>query len=164
MFSAFQLNYYAIAYLATSIGGNKFINCTISGVAEILGCIITGLALSRMSDRVFFAISCLITCVANFVFYVVPAGLPQYLCFTLFAMGVAGQYASIYILAELRLPPEYTATGMMLMTTLGTCAAAFSPSIGSADQPVMMIVPGLLAALNLLMTFFIGPPGKYLPK
>ena len=50
MMSAIQVNYYAVSYLATSIGGNKFINCAISGFAEVLACLVTGFMLARVND------------------------------------------------------------------------------------------------------------------
>ena len=50
MMSTIQVNYYSVSYLATSIGGNKFINCAISGFAEVLVCFVTGFMLARVND------------------------------------------------------------------------------------------------------------------
>ena len=50
------------------------------------------------------------------------------------------------------------------MVTIGTCFGAISPAIGAAGYPLMMIIPGMLAAVNLGLSFLVGAPGEYLPK
>jgi len=158
------INYFAIYFLATSMGGNKFINCTLIGVGELMGGLVAGYALTIMKDNIFFMLSSSITCLANFVFYAVPVGFPQYLCLLLFVMGAAANLTTIFVLAELRTPSEHSGSVLVLMATLGTCAAAISPSIGAAGYPMTMIIPGMLSAFNLGLSFLVGAPGKYLPK
>jgi len=76
MMSLLYINYYAVYFLAASMGGNKFINCALIGIGEVTGCLVSGYVLIRMNDNVVFMISSIVTCVANFVFYAVPEGFP----------------------------------------------------------------------------------------
>lgn len=78
-----------IYHLATSIGGNKFINCILIGTGEVIACIISAIMMSRMNDTLVFKIAAVIGCTSNLIFYTVPEGLPKYLCFLGYVFGAA---------------------------------------------------------------------------
>lgn len=76
--------------MATNIGGDKFINCILIGLGGILGGIISGFALGHVNDKVVFLVCSFLTMASNFVFLALPAGMPQYICFLMFVVFIAG--------------------------------------------------------------------------
>lgn len=153
-----------IYHLATSIGGNKFINCILIGAGEVMACIISAFMMSRMSDTLVFKIAAAIGCVSNIIFYCVPEGPFKYLCFLGYVFGAAAQFNCIYPLIELRIPPENAASGIVITTCVGTLCAACAPMLGSLGYPLAMIIPSFLAAANFVLCFCLIAPGTYLPQ
>jgi len=164
MMPAIQIQYYCMYFLATSIESNKFINLSLTGTGEFLGCIISTILLSRMHDHHVFQISAVLAATSNLVFYTLPVGISQYICFTTFVMGLSGQFNSILILTELRIPPENSGAAITIITTIGTLSGSFSPYIVGSGYPVSMIVPSALAVCNLILAWRLGQPADVLPK
>ena len=48
---ALQISYFSVFLMAAMIGNNLFINCCLVGIGETLGGILSGIALSKMSDK-----------------------------------------------------------------------------------------------------------------
>jgi len=153
-----------IYHLATSIGGNKFINCILIGVGELLACIISATMMSHMSDTLVFKIMAFLGCASNLIFYAVPEGILQYLCFIGYVFGAAGQFNCIYPLIELRIPPENSASAIVITTCIGVLSAGCAPMLGSLGHPYTMIIPSFLAASNFALSFCLVAPGTYLPQ
>ena len=164
MMPAIQIQYFCMYFLASSIDSNKFINLSLAGTGEFIGCIISIILLTRMHDHHVFQFFAVLAAISNVLFYLMPAGIFQFIFFTTFVMGLAGQNNSIIILTELRIPPENSGAAITIMTTLGTLTGSFSPYIVGSGFPVSMIVPSALACCNFILAWQLGQPEDVLPK
>ena len=115
--------------MATLIDGNKFVNCILLGSGEIVAALISGYMLSKMPDNVVFALCSMTTVIANTTCYFVPEGIPQYALFLLAIIGIAGQFNAIFVLVELRLPPEKFGAAVVIMITVGTLTGCAAPYV-----------------------------------
>ena len=100
----------------------------------------------------------------NFVFYYVPAGPLSYMCILLKVFGIASQFNTIFVIAEMRIPPANTASALVIILTVGTATAAISPYLAQASAPFPMIISSLLALGNLFLSLGLTEPGLYLPR
>lgn len=69
-----QIQYFSMYFLAAKIGDNKFVNCSLIGLGEMIGGLISGFLMTRIHDHHVFISSALATCLANFAFYFMPVG------------------------------------------------------------------------------------------
>lgn len=79
-------------------------------------------------------------------------------------MGLAGQFNSIFVLIELRVPPENVGAAITIVNTIGTLAACISPYVAETGYPSTMLIPSLLAAFNVALAVYLGVPEAFLPK
>lgn len=164
MMPILSTQYYSMYFLAATVGTNKFINCCLIGSGEIIGATLTAFLLSRMHDHYVFISAAVLACVANFAYYFVPEGGAQFACFLLFVVGLSGQFNSIYVVIELRIPPENVGAAIVIVTTVGTLVSSIAPYIVNFGFPSTLIIPSCLAAMNAAMMTYVGAPESFLPK
>ena len=117
--SLITIQYNSLYFLVTVIGGNIFVNCIVMGVGEVAAGLLSGKLLSQFKDVHVFFVANLLVAVFDTLFYYVPAGLPQYACLLMTICGVATQFNCIYVLVEMRIPPENTGSAIVIVTTVG---------------------------------------------
>ena len=61
------------------------------------------------------------------LFYYVPEGLPQYFCLFMAVAGIAAKFNTVFVLAELRIPPENIGAALVMINTIAIICAALSP-------------------------------------
>ena len=159
-----QVQYYSMYYLCTVIGGNIFLNCIMLGVGESIAGFVSGYLLSKFKDSKVFIFVNAVSVISIVAFYQVPRGFPQYALFFTTIFGMAGQFNSIYVLVEMRMPPENTAATIVLITTIGTLVAATAPMIASAGYPTSMWILAILGTSNICLTLMLAEPGTFLPR
>ena len=99
------------------------------GVGEIIAGLLSGYLLSKFKDTKIFLFANIMVAIFDTAFYLVPNGLPQYMCLLLTICGVATQFNTIYVLVELRVPPENTGSALVIVLTFGAMASAVAPLI-----------------------------------
>jgi len=114
-------------YLASVLDGNLFVNLMLVGGGETVAGIWSGILLSRMKDTNVFIISALLNGISYVLFFFVPSGLAQYVCLLLTVSGIAGKFNTIYVLAELRIPPENIGSALVIIITVAVMAAGLAP-------------------------------------
>ena len=117
--SLITIQYNSLYFLVTVIGGNIFVNCIVMGVGEVAAGLLSGKLLSQFKDVHVFFVANLLVAFFDTLFYYVPAGLPQYVCLLMTICGVATQFNCIYVLVEMRIPPENTGSAIVIVTTVG---------------------------------------------
>ena len=70
----------------------------------------------------------------------------------------------MYVLIEMRIPPENTGAAIVVTTTVGTMAASIAPFLSQTGFPATMIIIDAIVLLNILLTCFLSEPGAYLPS
>lgn len=158
------MQYNALYFMVTVIGGNIFVNCIVMGCGEIMAGFISGWLLRKLKDTHVFLGANILVALFNTVFYYVPAGTPQYLCLLLTIIGVAIQWNSIYILVELRIPPENVGSAIVIVSTLGQLSSTITPMISQSGYPVTMFFILILNTVNITLMCFLSEPGAYLPQ
>ena len=83
------IQYVAIYFLSTLIGGNIFINCILMGIGEIIAGLLSGFLLNKFKDTQVFLFASFIVGIFHTAFYFVPSGPYQYMCLLLTIFGVA---------------------------------------------------------------------------
>ena len=159
-----QVIYFSMYFLATLIGGNIYVNIIFVGAGEVIGGFISGYMLGKLKDSTCFIIFNLICGLSIFLFYLAPSGLSQYLCFMAFVFGIACQFNVIYVMTELRIPPENTGAAIVIVTTVGTMTASLAPYIAQAPHPFPMIITIVLCIINIGLTCCLSEPGAFLPN
>ena len=96
------------------------------------------------------------TGVFNLLFYCVPSGVGQYLCFFFNVFGIAGQFCTVNILAEMRVPPENFGAAMVILLTMGTMIASICPILSAIGHPFTMIYPSVLAAVAFCLSYLLA--------
>lgn len=124
IFSLVQIQYFGLYFLATVIGGNIFVNAIILGSAESVGGVLSGYFLGRFPDARVFQALCICAGAFNLLFYAFPEGYGRYVCFFVSTFGIVGQFNSITIVAEMRIPPENLGAAMVIIITVGTVVSA----------------------------------------
>ena len=150
-------------FLATIIGENIFLNSIFVGVGEVMAGFISGYMLIKFKDSTCFIIFNMICGLSFFLFYLMPAGLPQYLCFMAYVFGIACQFNSIFFMIEPRVPAEKTGAAIVVITAVGTATASVSPYIAQTPHPVPMIATVVLCIINIGLTCCLSEPGAFLP-
>lgn len=79
-------------------------------------------------------------------------------------MGLAGQFNSIFVLVELRVPPENVGAAIVIVNTVGTLAACIAPYVAETGYPSTMLIPSVLACANAGLAIYLGAPETFLPK
>lgn len=80
-----------------------------------------------------------------------------------FVFGVSSMFNSIYVLVELRIPPENTGAAIVIVTTVGTLTACLAPYVASAPHPIPVICNVSICIFNIVLTCMLSEPGSYLP-
>ena len=127
MMSLIEMEYFMGFYLSSVLDGNLFVNLIMVGAGETFAGILSGILLSRMKDTHVFLISALLTGISYVLFFFVPSGLAQYICFFLTVAGIAGKFNTFYVLAELRIPPENIGSALVIIITIAIMFAGLSP-------------------------------------
>lgn len=164
MMCMINMQYNALYFMVTVIGGNVFVNCVVMGTGECMAGILSGFFLKRYKDTHVFLVANLLVVFFNTLFYYVPFGIPRYVCLLLTILGVATQYNCVYILVEMRIPPENTGSAIVVVTTLGQLSASITPLVSTAGYPITMLFLLTLNFINITLMCFLGEPGSYLPQ
>ena len=127
MMSLVQIEYFMAFYLASVLDGNLFVNLMLVGAGETVAGIWSGILLSRMKDTHVFILSALLNGISYVLFFFVPSGIAQYMCLFLTVSGIAGKFNTIYVLSELRIPPENIGSALVIIITVAIMAAGLSP-------------------------------------
>ena len=163
--SCIILQYYSLYFLITIIGGNIFINCIVMGVGEILAGLISGQLMQRFKDTHVFLWANLFVGIFNTIFYFLPSGGPLlYACLLLTILGCATQFNCIFVLVELRVPPENAGSALVIVTTVGQLTAAVAPMMSHSGFPTSMLCILGIVVLNIFLMCFLSEPGAYLPQ
>ena len=112
--------------------------------------------LGRFPDARVFQVYTLMSGSFNLLFYCMPAGFGQYLCFFFNVFGIAGQFVTVNILAELRVPPENFGAAMVIMWTVGTMISSICPILSTIGHPFTMIYPSVLAAFAFCLSYLLA--------
>ena len=164
IFSLVQIQYFGLYFLTTVIGGNIFVNAIILGSAESIAGVLSGYLLGRFPDGKVFQALCLQACFFNLLFYAVPEGYMRYFCFFMSTFGIVGQFNSITIVAEMRIPPENLGAAMVIIITVGTVVSASCAFITQLGYPTVMIYPSAMAIISFGLCYWLSEPGKFLPS
>ena len=130
MTSSISIQYYAVYYLAADIGGNLFTNLILLSIGASISGIVSGYLINVYSDVRVFQSFALCTGIFNMLFYFVTGSIFKYICFIMTAFGAAAQYCVIFIIIELRIPPENIGAAIAIVLTIGNVAASLSPFVG----------------------------------
>ena len=158
------MEYFAAYYLSSVLAGNKYKNLIVIGAGEAVCGAFSGYMLSKLKDTTVWMIACALNGTFIFLFYFVPSGMPQYICLFLTVSGIAMKCNAVYVLAELRIPPENAGGAMVIILTVGIMAGALSPYLSLAGYPISMILIVSIALLNFLLCLLLDKPGAYLPS
>ena len=97
------------------------------GAGETFAGILSGFLLSRFKDTHVFFLAAAINGTFMTLFYYMPEGFPQYVCLFLAVSGIAAKFNTVYVLAELRIPPENIGAALVMMNTIAIICSAVSP-------------------------------------
>ena len=86
-----QVQYFSLFILASILGNNIFLNLIMVGSGETLAGFVSGYLLANFKDTRVFQSFALTSALCNALFYMVPSGAPQFICFLLSVFGVAGR-------------------------------------------------------------------------
>lgn len=139
-------------FLITANPGSKLVNGMICGCSEIMACFCAGYILRYVSEisacltYVFMCAGC------NILYMMLGAGhggsiAMVVLWVALFAMG--SLYNAIYILVELRVPPENLGSSLCIVLTVSHFFWALAPNIAYLPQPTPLYVQLFLLAIVL---------------
>ena len=110
---------YGLAYLTLAgRGGNMFVNGILLSVAEATSAGVTGWALGRMADYTVFRACAACSAASNLAYYSLE-GHPQlawlrYLFLFMSYLGTAGCLNCVFVVMELRFPPQSMGTAIAL--------------------------------------------------
>ena len=128
--SSIEIQYFSVYYLAADIGGNLFTNVILLSIGASVSGVVSGYLINVYSDVRVFQSFALCTGIFNLIFYFVSDAILKYICFILTAFGAAAQFCVIFIIVELRIPPENIGAAIAIVLTIGNVAAAISPFVG----------------------------------
>ena len=107
-----------------------------------------GLLTTAQAVMIFFPFSGIHTYVAVFVM-----------------VGMLGGWANIcFLIIELRVPPTSVGSVTLLCGVAGVAACTVAPTITNLEQPMPLVVSVIISILSFISTFFLPPPGLYLPN
>ena len=78
--------------------------------------------------------------------------------------GVAGAFNSVFVIMELRIPPENLGSASVLCYVIGAIACSMGPSVAGTVDPTRTMLYSSIVTVGLVWSFFLPTPGKYLPK
>ena len=142
--------------------GNKYMNLIVIGAGEAICGALSGWMLSNMKDTHVWLIACAFNGTFMFLFYFVPSGLLQYVCLFLTVAGIAAKCNAVYVLAELRIPPENIGGACVIILTVGIMAGSLSPYLSLSGYPTSMVLIMAISVMNMILTVFLNEPGAYL--
>ena len=75
IFCLILIQYNALYYLITVMGGNVFVNCLLMGCGEMIAGLLSGYFLSKFKDTSVFLAANLLVAIFYPIFYLVPTGI-----------------------------------------------------------------------------------------
>ena len=154
--SVIQLQYFSCYLMSGIIGSNLFVNLLMLGAGEGVASIISGFLYSNYRDTTVVRGLAATTAIANILFYYVPAGPAQFICFLFTVAGIAGQFNGIFVLSEMRIPPQSIGGGLVIVSTVGTLCASLSAYLTQISDTFTMILPTALAITTICLTMCLG--------
>ena len=129
--------YWLTTYNVTNLGGNKFINGLIFGMADMCSSIFSGVLMSYVNPFTAFRICALISVIFNALNqFLVPFGtFASYLTLAVAILGVGGVYTCIFVMVGLVLPSDQKSGAMIIIVTIGASLSIGAPMIIVLDSP-----------------------------
>jgi len=161
-----QMMQYCVAALSLAkLPGNRFVNGIIFGVGEIFSMWISNFLMGRLLDMTAFR---LIYC-CGVASYLILMCFPDsvwlpYLGNILLVSSVGGWFNVQFLILELRVPPQNVGSVSAITRTIAVGAAMGAPTIATLPTPYPFIIVMIVATAALLLSFFLPPPGTYLPS
>lgn len=119
-------------FLIAAIPGPKLYNGMICGLAEAFASILFALLLSWMTD-IQASILCALTCAScNILYNVLGAGaggIPAMIMLGLAIVGIGGLVNAVYIVIEMRVPPEQLGASIVIVMTFTVFCSGFAPNL-----------------------------------
>ena len=88
----------------------------------------------------------------------------KYVCLFATIFGIAGAFNSIFVVMELRIPPENLGSASVLMFVISALGCSMTPSIAIMEDPTRMLMISAIIAIGFVWTYVLPTPGKFLPK
>ena len=164
LFMLTQLDYTIFTLMLGSIDGNKYVNGIIFALAGVVACIFTGPALNYYKDIMVFKSSILVSAICNLCFFYFESPNLKYLFLFITVCSIAGAFNTMFVIMELRIPPENIGSASVLMYVVGALGCTLAPSAAATPQDTRMVIYSGIALIGLVWSCFLPTPGKYLPK
>ena len=158
------VGYCLIAIMIGSLEGNKYVNGMLLSIVGCAAGFITGIILGKFKDTHVYILCGILGLTFNVLFYYTQSPTLKYafLCFIIF--GTAGAFNTMFVVMEMRIPPENLGSATVLMSVMGGAGCSTTPTIALMQDPLRMIIFSGIIASGLIWVFILPNPGKYLPK
>ena len=147
-----------------TIEGNKYVNGMVFSLAGAAGGMLTGIAMAYSKETTVYRLCALAAAVCNAGLYHAESPTLKIVFLTITVFGLAGAFNSIFVVMELRIPPENLGSASVLMYVIGALGCAPTPSVAAMQDPTRMLVVSGIVVAGLAWTWLLPAPGKYLPK
>ena len=126
--------------------------------------IFTQWLLTTFDDTTCFYVVWTIGQISYAVFTFFPTvGLHTYLATFTVIVSVGGWFNTILLILELRVPPNRVGLTSVIARTFAVGCGVVAPTVTSIPQPFPFVFCSILSAIALVASFFLPPPGLYLP-
>jgi len=149
--------YWLTMYNVTNLGGNKFTNGVILGVAEMFSGVFTCVLMHYFHPFQAFRICAFVAVVFNALNqFVVPFGtIASYLTLSIAVFGVGGVYTCVYIMVGIVLPSEQISGAMIIVVTAGGALSLGAPLMVLLDSPYPYICLTFFMSVGVVGTFML---------
>lgn len=153
-----------MSLICARIPGNKYWNGVLFGSGELAGMIFTQYLLTNFDDMTCFYVVWVLGQLSYMVFTFFPTvGLHTYLATFTVIVSVGGWFNTILLILELRVPPNKVGLTSVIARTFAVGCAIVAPTVATMPEPYPYVFCSCLSAVALLSSFFLPPPGLYLP-
>ena len=164
LFMIAQSSYAAISLMLGTLDGNKYVNGMLFSLAGAAGGMLSGVAMAYSKETTVYRLCALSAAVCNAAFYQAEDPTLKYVFLSITVFGLAGAFNSVFVVMELRTPPENLGSASVLTYVIGALGCAATPSVGAMQDPTRTLVVSGLVVAGLAWTWLLPAPGKYLPK
>ena len=98
-------------------------------IAGSLSCIIVGMLLKYYKETSVYKVGALMGGTCNILFVYFDSPIIKMVCLFMMVIGVAGAFHSMYVIMELRIPPENIGSASVLMCVFGSFGCTLAPMI-----------------------------------
>ena len=119
-------------FVTTARPGNKLVNGMIYGVSQATASFLIGFVCKYAADNLIYISLASVCLVSNVGYYFIDGtenGAISFLFYILIVFCIGGISTTVFILIELRVPPESLASSLVLIFTASVSLCALSPTV-----------------------------------